>query len=108
MKHLIKIEPTAHGVLGVSHAGLDQQYCEAGEQVILKWQPDAKWGLQEAHYTDGDGNVTAIDLTPQTIEGRKVVAFPMPDSAITIASTDAQMISRCSSNRLRLNTLGWV
>lgn len=87
MKHLIKIEPTAHGVLGVSHAGLDQQYCEAGEQVILKWQPDAKWGLQEAHYTDGDGNVTYIDLTPVKIDGKDVVVFTMPNAEITVGGT---------------------
>lgn len=77
MKHLIKIESVAHGVLGVRHAGLDQQYCEAGEQVILEWQPDAKWGLQEAHYTDGDNNLTAI-------EGGK---FTMPNKDITIGGT---------------------
>ena len=77
MKHLIKIESVAHGVLGVRHAGLDQQYCEAGEIVTLKWQPDAKWGLQEAHYTDGDGNVTAI-------QGG---SFTMPNKEITIGGT---------------------
>ena len=77
MKHLIKIEPTAHGVLGMRHAGLDQQYCEAGELVILKWQPDAGWGLQEAHYTDKDGNVTAIEYGN----------FVMPDKDIIIGGT---------------------
>ena len=74
MKHLIKIESTIHGVLGVRHAGRDQQYCEAGEKVILKWQPDAGWGLKEAHITDKDGNVTAI-------EGGE---FVMPDSAVAV------------------------
>ena len=83
MKHFIKIESTPHGVLGVRHAGLDQQYCEAGELVILKWQPDAKWGLQEAHYTDGDGNIVPIDLG----NGNGVVAFMMPDKDITIGGT---------------------
>ena len=87
MKHLIKIETPEHGVLSVQHAGRDSQYSEAGETIILDWQPDPKWGLQEAHYTDEGGNVTAIDLTTQTIEGRKVVAFTMPDSAITIGAT---------------------
>ena len=87
MKHLIKIESTAHGVLGVRHTGLDNQYCEAGELVILKWQPDAKWGLQEAHYTDGDGNVTAIDLTRVKEDGVNVVAFVMPDKDITVGGT---------------------
>ena len=106
MKHLIKIEPTAHGVLGVRHTGLDQQYCEAGEQVILKWQPDAKWGLREAHYTDGDGNVTAIDLTPQTIEGRKVVAFTMPDSAITIGATFKRFVCQDWTKGIGKNTSG--
>ena len=77
MKHLIKIESVAHGVLGMRHAGLDQQYCEAGEIVTLKWQPDAGWGLQEAHYTDGDGNVTAIEYGE----------FTMPNKEITIGGT---------------------
>ncbi len=86
-KHLIKIESTPHGVLGVRHAGRDQQYCEAGEQVILKWQPDAKWGLQEAHYTDGDGNVTPIDLTRVKVNGKYVVVFTMPDANITVGGT---------------------
>ena len=87
MKHLIKIESTPHGVLGVRHTGLDNQYCEAGELVILEWQPDAKWGLQEAHYIDGDGNVTAIDLTRVKVDGVNVVAFVMPDKDITIGGT---------------------
>lgn len=87
MKHLIKIESTPHGVLGVRHAGLDKQYCEAGELVILEWQPDAKWGLQEAHYTDGGGNVTAIDLTRVKVDGVNVVAFVMPNKNITIGGT---------------------
>ena len=87
MKHLIKIESTPHGVLGVRHTGLDQQYCEAGELVILEWQPDAKWGLQEAHYIDGGGNVTAIDLTPVKIDGKDVVVFTMPNANITVGGT---------------------
>ena len=87
MKHLIKIESTPHGVLGVRHAGLDQQYCEAGERVILEWQPDAKWGLQEAHYTDNDGNVTAIDLTPVKIDGKDAVVFTMPNVNITVGGS---------------------
>ena len=82
MKHLIKIESTAHGVLGVMHAGLDQQYCEAGEIVTLKWQPDASWGLQEVHYTDTDGNIVAI-------EGGK---FVMPNSAVIIGGTFKRFI----------------
>ena len=77
MKHLIKIEPVAHGVLGMRHAGRDQQYCEAGELVIIEWQPDAGWGLQEAHYTDKDGNVTEIEFGN----------FVMPDKEITIGGT---------------------
>ena len=87
MKHLIKKESTPHGAIGWTHSGKDSQYCEAGELVTLQWQPSAGWGLQEAHYTDEGGNVTAIDLTPKTIEGRKVVAFTMPDHAITIGAT---------------------
>ena len=87
MKHLIKIDSTPHGILGVRHTGLDNQYCEAGELVILEWQPDAKWGLQEAHYTDGNGNVTVIDLTRTKVDGVNVVAFVMPDKDITIGGT---------------------
>lgn len=77
MKHLIKIESTAHGVLGVRHAGKDQQYCEAGEKVILKWQPDAGWGLKEAHFTTKKGIVTPI----------KDGTFDMPREQITIGGT---------------------
>ena len=86
-KHLIKIESTAHGVLGVRHAGKDQQYCEAGEQVILNWQPDAGWGLQEAHYTDGGGNIVPVNLTPVKIDGRDAVVFTMPDNNIKVGGT---------------------
>ena len=78
-KHLIKIESTPHGVLGVRHAGRDQQYCEAGELVTIEWQPDAKWGLQEAHYTDEDGTVVPIDITTKS--------FTMPAKAITVGGT---------------------
>jgi hypothetical protein len=77
MKHLIKIESVAHGVVSVKHEGRDSQYCEAGETVKIKWQPDAGWGLQKVHYTDGGGNVVAI-------EGGE---FVMPDSAVVIGAT---------------------
>lgn len=94
MKHLIKIESTPNGVLGVRHTGLDQQYCEAGELVILKWQPDAKWGLQEAHYTDGDGNVVAINLTRVKVNGKDVVVFTMPNANITIGGTFKRFVAQ--------------
>lgn len=87
MKHLIKIESAEHGVLGVRHAGLDQQYANAGDTIILEWQPDAKWGLEEAHYTDTDGNVTPIDLTTIRVDGKDVVVFTMPDSEIIVGGT---------------------
>ena len=78
MKHLIKKENNIiHGTLGWSHKGNDGQYCEAGETVKIKWQPTAGWGLKEVHYTDGDGNVVAI-------EGGE---FVMPDSAVVIGGT---------------------
>ena len=78
MKHLIKKEKNIlHGTIGWSHNGNDGQYCEAGETVKIKWQPTAGWGLKEVHYTDGDGNVVAI-------EGGE---FVMPDSAIVIGAT---------------------
>lgn len=78
MKHLIKKENNIiHGTLGWSHKGNDGQYCEAGETVRIKWQPTAGWGLKEVHYTDGDGNVVAI-------EGGE---FVMPDSAVVIGAT---------------------
>lgn len=94
MKHLIKIESTAHGVLGVRHEGKDQQYCEAGETVILEWQPDAKWGLQEAHYTDSDGNITPIGLTPVKVDGKDEVVFTMPNANITIGGTFKMFVSQ--------------
>lgn len=84
MKHLIKIESTAHGVLGVRHTGNDGQYCEAGETVVLNWQPDAGWGLKEAYYKDAGGNVTPISLIPTKINGKDVVTFTMPDSNIVV------------------------
>ena len=78
MKHLIKKEKNIlHGTIGWSHNGNDGQYCEAGETVKIKWQPTAGWGLKEVHYTDGDGNVVAI-------EGGE---FVMPDSAVVIGAT---------------------
>lgn len=76
MKHLIKIESTAHGVLGVRHGGKDQQYCEAGKKVVLKCQPDAGWGLKEAHI------ITKKEIVP--IEGGE---FVMPNEPITIGGT---------------------
>ena len=75
----IKIESTQHGSLSVLHNGKDTAYCEAGETVKLRWQPSACWGLAEAHYTDGGGNVTAIDIESRT--------FTMPASDITISGT---------------------
>ena len=84
MKHLIKIESTAHGVIGVRHAGRDQQYCEAGETVVLNWQPDAGWGLKEAYYKDAGGNVTPISLIPTKINGKDVVTFTMPNANIVV------------------------
>lgn len=79
MKHLIKIERTEHGSLSVQHAGNDMQWCEAGETVILEWQPTAGWGLQEAHYTKPNGAVSQINLTRRS--------FTMPASDITIGGT---------------------
>ena len=79
MKHLIKTGNTLHGVIGFRHEGNDQQYCEAGSVVQLEWQPEAGWGLEEAHYTDGSGNVVEIDI--------KTREFEMPDSEIVIEGT---------------------
>lgn len=80
MKHLIKkAKDIAHGTISWSHKGKDGQYCEAGELVFIDWQPDAKWGLVEAHYIDGDGKQIAIDL--------KSKAFAMPNSEIIIGGT---------------------
>lgn len=76
-KHLIKSEKTPHGVIGWASKGNDNQYCEAGEVVRLRWQPDAKWGLLEAHYTDEGGNVVAIE------NGE----FVMPASNVVIGGT---------------------
>ena len=78
-KFRIKRDTVDHGAISWRHSGNDDQYCEAGEDVTIAWQPTAGWGLQEAHYTDGDGNVTAIDLTTRT--------FTMPSEDITIGGT---------------------
>ena len=79
MKYRINYKSVAHGAISWSHEGKDSQYCEAGEPVVLSWQPTTGWGLAEAHYTDGDGNVTAIDIESRT--------FTMPAKDITISGT---------------------
>ena len=79
-KHLIEREKDiTHGTISWAHGGKDDQYCEAGETVVIDWQPDAKWGLQEAHYTDEDGNVVPIDITTKS--------FTMPAKAVTVGGT---------------------
>lgn len=80
-KFKIKTEFTPHGSFSWEHSGSDAQWCEAGETVRLLWVNDAKWGIQEAHYTDGEGNVTNIDVTPSIVE------FEMPAKDITIGGT---------------------
>ena len=75
-KHLIKIAATPHGVLSAKHEGADQQYCESGETVILEWQPDDKWGLEQAFFVDSNGNKVFIDIEAKT--------FTMPASDIEI------------------------
>ena len=84
-KHLIKIDNPQHCAISVAHAGLDNQYCEAGEVVAIDWQPSSGWGLQEAHYTDEDGNVVAIDLS--------VREFTMPAKAIVVSGTAKRFVS---------------
>ena len=76
-KYRIKSKTVAHGTISWRHEGKDSQYCEAGDLVTLDWQPTAGWGLQEAHYTDTDGNVTPITGG----------AFTMPAKDITIGGT---------------------
>lgn len=78
-KFRIKNETTAHGAISWAHGGKDSQRCEAGEAVTIDWQATAGWGLEEAHYTDGEGNATAIDLGTRT--------FTMPEGDITIGGT---------------------
>lgn len=83
-KHLIKIDNPQHCALSVAHAGLDNQYCESGEVVAIDWHPSAGWGLQEAHYTDEDGNVVSIDLS--------VREFTMPAKAIVVSGTAKRFV----------------
>ena len=78
-KYKINYQSTPHGAISWKHEGRDDQYCEAGEEVVIRWQPSAGWGLQEAHYTDGGGNVTPIDIESRT--------FTMPAKDITITGT---------------------
>lgn len=78
-KFLINKGETPNGTISFRHEGKDTQYCEAGKVVEIDWMPTAGWGLQEAHYTDGGGNVVSIDL-----ETRK---FTMPASNIEIGGT---------------------
>lgn len=84
-KHLIKIENPQHCALSVAHAGLDNQYCESGEVVAIDWQPSSGWGLEEAHYTDEDGNVVSIDLS--------IREFTMPAKAITVSGTAKRFVA---------------
>ena len=83
-KHLIKIDNPQHCALSVAHAGLDNQYCEAGEVVAIDWHPSSGWGLQEAHYTDEDGNVVSIDLS--------IREFTMPAKAIVVSGTAKRFV----------------
>ena len=97
-KHLIKIDNPQHVALSVTHAGLDNQYCEAGETVRLNWQPSSGWGLQEAHYTDEDGNVVSIDLS--------VREFTMPAKAITVSGTAKRFVIQDWTEGVGKNTKG--
>lgn len=73
----ITINGTKHGAISTRQKGNDSQYCEAGETVKIKWQPEAGWGLQEAHYTPEGGDPVAIE------DGE----FIMPSANITIDAT---------------------
>ena len=76
----IKIESTQHGAISAHHNDSstgDMAWCHPGEDVFLRWQPSAGWGLKEAHYEDQDGNVVQI-------EGG---VFTMPASDIVIGGT---------------------
>lgn len=75
MKYLIKKKQgIMHGTIAWKHDGNDGQYCEAGEAVVVTFQPQAGWGLSELSYTDDEGNVVKI-------EGNE---FVMPDSNVVI------------------------
>ena len=76
MKHKINIITPQHGAISVRHSGNDTAFCEAGETVIINWQPEAGWGLSEAKYA-------ISGQSPVTIEGG---AFNMPDSDITVSA----------------------
>lgn len=78
-RYKINYESIPHGVISWRHDGSDSVYCEAGEEVRITWQPNAGWGLSEAHYTDANGNEVDIDT--------KEMAFIMPESDITIGGT---------------------
>ena len=97
-KHLIKIDNPQHCAISVAHAGLDNQYCEAGEVVAIDWQPSSGWGLQEAHYTDEDGNVVAIDLS--------VREFTMPAKAIVVSATAKRFVIEDWTKGIGKNTKG--
>lgn len=77
MKHLIEKEKNImHGTIGWLHTGNDGQYCEAGETVEIKWQPDAGWGLSELVVKDSDDN--DVIVTDNT--------FIMPDKDVTVSA----------------------
>lgn len=80
MKHLIKIEATEHGALSTLHLGKDQQWCEAGQTVQVKNQPDTGWGLQSLYFMVGDD--------PEKIEiDMETMAFTMPNGEVTVGGT---------------------
>ena len=79
-KFKISHEFTTHGSISWVHLGSDAEWAEAGSAVKIMWQCDAKWGLQEAHYTL-NGVKHDIDITTDEPQ------FVMPEGDITIGGT---------------------
>lgn len=74
-KYKINIISAANGVLSVDHSGLDDQWCENGDNVVVDNMPSAGWGLRRLWYTKTDGT------SPVNIIGNE---FTMPAYDINI------------------------
>ena len=83
MKRKIAIAETEHGALSARHSGKDGQWALPGTFIEIDWQPNAGWGLSEAHYVAG-GTETPINLG--------VKGFVMPDADVVIGGTFKRFI----------------
>ena len=80
----INYEKTPHGTIrchsyGAAKTMVHRGQAVEGQRVYLHWLPDEGYRLEEAHYTDANGEVTPISL--------EACSFVMPGHDITIGGT---------------------